>query len=69
MNSHNATLLALRRELRAAMGDRTKLSKLHSVVTESINRSYGEEKEQLLNFRKEVKDALNCRVLDNWGVN
>lgn len=51
------------------MGDRNKLSKLHSVVTESINQSYGEEKDQLLNFRQEVKDALNCRVLDNWGAN
>ena len=69
MNSHNASILALRRELRASMGDRNKLSKLHSVVTENINKTYGEEKEHLLNFRKEVKDALNCRVLDSWGVN
>jgi len=53
----------LRRELRASMGDRTKLSHLHSVLTDSINNSYGEEKRMLLEFRQEVKDALNCRLL------
>jgi len=47
------------------MGDRIKLTKLHSVVTESINNAYGEEKELLLKFRQEVKDALNCRLLDS----
>lgn len=56
----------LRRELRASMGDRNKLSKLHSVLTDTINSSYGEEKQLLLNFRQEVKDALNCRLLDTW---
>lgn len=50
------------------MGDRNKLSKLHSVVTEAVNNSYGEEKELLLAFRLEVKDALNCRVPDSWGA-
>ncbi|MDD5287167.1 MAG: hypothetical protein PHD54_15060 [Desulfuromonadaceae bacterium] len=53
---------ALRRELRSAMSDRKKLTKLHSIVTESINDSYGEEKEILLKFRQEVKDALNCHL-------
>lgn len=48
------------------MGDRDKLSKLHSVVTESINNAYGEEKEELLSFRLEVKSALNCRVPGDW---
>lgn len=55
----------LRRELRASMGDHNKLSKLHSVLTDSINRTYGEEKEMLIKFRQEVKDALNCRLLDS----
>jgi hypothetical protein len=67
MNSHNTSIQALRRELRAAMGDRNKLSKLHTIVTDNINNSYGEEKTVLLKFRQEIKDALNCRVLDNWG--
>ena len=67
MSSHNTTsLLVLRRELRTAMGDRDKLSRLHSVVTESINNAYGVEKEELLGFRLEVKNALNCRVPGNW---
>ncbi len=56
----------LRKELRAAMGDRSRLTQLHSVVTESINRSYGEEKKWLLTFRQEIKDALECRVLNQW---
>lgn len=68
MSSHNTSILVLRRELRASMGDRGKLSKLHSVITEAVNDSYGEEKELLLSFRQEVKDALNCRVLDNWAA-
>lgn len=67
MNSLNMTIPALRRELRASIGDRKKLSKLHTVVTESINNSFGEEKTVLLKFRQEIKDALNCRVPDNWG--
>lgn len=69
MTSLKMTILALRRELRASMGDRKKLSSLHSVVTEEINRAYGEEKALLLELRQEVKDALNCRVLDKWGTN
>jgi hypothetical protein len=67
MTSLSSTIQALRRELRASMGERSKLSKLHSSVTESINDAYGEEREALLKFRQEVKDALNCRVPDNWG--
>jgi hypothetical protein len=66
MNSQSSVVLALRRELRAAIGDRSKLSKLHTVVTESINNSYGEEKTMLLEFRQEVKDALNCRLPGTW---
>lgn len=67
MSPHSASILALRRELRSAAGDRNKLSKLHSVVTEAVNNAYGEEKEQLVAFRQEVKDVLNCRVPDSWG--
>ena len=48
------------------MDDRTKLTKLHSVVTELINQSYGEEKSDLLKIRQEIKNALNCNVPGNW---
>jgi hypothetical protein len=58
----NIELRNLRKELRASIGDRVKLSKLHATVTETINNSYGEEKTTLIEFRKEIKDALNCRV-------
>lgn len=69
MNTQPKTIIALRRELRSSLGDRNKLSKLHTIVTDNINNSYGEEKEILLKFRQEIKDALNCRVLDRWGSN
>lgn len=62
MKSATISIQVLRRDLRNSMGDRNKLSKLHSVVTESINNTYGEEKEILVKFRQEIKDALNCRV-------
>ena len=68
MNPVNTSILIFRRELRASMGDRSKLSKLHSTVTEAVNNAYGEEKELLHSFRLEVKDALNCRVPDSWGA-
>ncbi len=69
MNTQNKAIISLRRELRSSLGDRNKLSKLHTIVTDNINNSYGEEKEILLKFRQEIKDALNCRVLDRWGSN
>ncbi len=59
----------LRRELRASMGDRGKLSQLHAVVMDSINHAYGEERVELLKLKQEIKNALNCRVLDKWGIN
>lgn len=65
MNTLNIS--TLRRELRNSMGDRNKLSKLHTIVTDSINNSYGDEKELLVKFRQEIKDALNCRVHESWG--
>ncbi|BCS54600.1 hypothetical protein [Geobacter sp. SVR] len=66
MTTSTVCIPALRRELRAAIGDRSKMSKLHSQLTESINHSYGEERAMLLKLRQELKDALNSRVLDNW---
>jgi len=65
MTSSTISIQILRRELRASIDDRNKLSKLHSVVTESINNSYGEEKQMLVKFRQEIKDALNCHLLNN----
>ena len=59
----NMSISDLRRQLRSSMGDRDKLSKLHSIVTDNINNSYGEEKQLLIQFRQEIKDALNCRVI------
>lgn len=63
--SSKILMLDLRRQLRSSMGDRSKLSKLHSLLTDYINNSYGEEKQVLVQFRLEVKDALNCRLLEH----
>lgn len=60
------TIKYLRSELKASMGDRNRLTKLHSVITECINRSYGDEQEMLVEFRREVNNAINCRLLDKW---
>ncbi len=62
MKQHNKVINELRKELRAAMGDHDTLSKLHALVTEKINHvdTFGAEKESLVMFRQEIKDALNC---------
>jgi len=62
MKSYNKVIRELRKELREAMGDHATLSKLHVLVTEKINHvdTFGEEKESLIRFRQEIKDALNC---------
>lgn len=57
-------LRSLRKELRASIGDHNRLSKLHAIVTDNINSTYGEEKTALVKFRQEIKDAIKCRVPD-----
>lgn len=66
MKTSNLSIIDLHKELIASMGDRNRLSRLHSVVTDNINHSYGDDKQMLLKFRGKVKDALNCRLLDTW---
>jgi HD-GYP domain len=56
---NSAKIQELRNTLRSAQDDRNKLLKLHSVVTDSINNAFGEEKEELVAFRTELKDLLN----------
>jgi hypothetical protein len=63
-NSKNVQRLST--ELRSAIGDRNRLIKLHSVVTEAVNNAYGEEKTEMIQFRQEVKNALNCVVHNSW---
>ena len=65
MRNTNTSVHELRRELRSAIGDRGRLMKLNTVVTNIINdeNTYGEEKTILLKFRQEIKEVLSCRVL------
>lgn len=65
MTTRTISIQVLRRDLKDSMGDRSRLIKLHSVVTESINNTFGEEKEMLVKFRQEVKDSLNCRLFED----
>ncbi len=46
------------KKLRRSAGDRKKLLRLHSEVTDHINEAFGKEKENLIAFRKELKDFL-----------
>ena len=66
MGDLDIKIQALRAEFRSAMGDRGKLSKLHAKLVENVNNSYGEERMMLNKLKREVKDALTSRVLDNW---
>lgn len=65
MTTRTISIQVFRRDLKDSMGDRSRLIKLHSVVTESINNTFGEEKEMLVKFRQEVKDSLNCRFFED----
>lgn len=56
------TLRDFRYELRVAMGDKARLTKLHSIVTDNINRSFGENKDALVKFRQELRNAMNSGV-------
>lgn len=62
MASASVSIAYLRKELRASIGDHGKLTKLHAVLTETINSAYGEERQMFSKLRQEVKDALNCRM-------
>lgn len=49
----------LRRRMRASIDDRTKLLQLHSLLTDNIKNSHGEERVALGALRSELKDLLN----------
>ena len=57
--SNKTLILEFTKELRASKGDRNKLLKLHSAVTDDINNSFGEEKDALIAFRVELKNYMN----------
>ncbi len=67
MKHLEAVLNRYRKELRASMGDRNKLARLHAEVTEKINDSYGEEKEALSRFRQDLRNAMNSGFWNSGG--
>ncbi|CAH2030316.1 hypothetical protein [Trichlorobacter ammonificans] len=64
MASTMVSVVKLRKELREAVGDYARLTKLHAVITEALNNAYGEEKRLLSELRQDVRQVLQCRVPD-----
>lgn len=62
MAATSISVAGLRQELRNSVGDYNRLSKLHAVITNALNDSYGEEKQMLTQLRLEVRELLRCRV-------
>jgi len=60
-----AAVREMKRHIRNAGSDRTKLVSLHSILTDSIQNSYGEEKVALSDLRIELKNLLNSLFNDN----
>jgi HD-GYP domain-containing protein (c-di-GMP phosphodiesterase class II) len=58
VSSNNASVDEFTKKLRSSTGDRKKLLKLHSEVTDRINDAYGEEKEALIAFKGELRNFL-----------
>lgn len=54
-----AKIQELRTRMRNSLDDRNRLLQLHSLITDDIKNSYGEEKVALVAFRAELKDLLN----------
>lgn len=55
----NAVVKELRRKIRVSSNDRNKLLQLHSLLTDNIQNSYGEERVALIELRSELKNLLN----------
>lgn len=58
-NVDTTKIQEFRKRMRDYSDDRNRLLQLHSVLTDDIKNSYGEEKANLIAFRSELKDLLN----------
>jgi hypothetical protein len=53
-----AEIRELRKQMRSPHADRNKLVKMHSIITDNINNTYGEERAALTELRSELKNLL-----------
>ncbi|MGD0585274.1 MAG: HD domain-containing phosphohydrolase [Oryzomonas sp.] len=53
-----AEIRELRKQMRSPNADRNSLVKMHSVITDNINNTYGEERAALIELRTELKNLL-----------
>ena len=53
-----AEIRELRKQMRNPKADRNKLVKMHSIITDNINNTYGEERAALTKLRTELKNLL-----------
>lgn len=57
----------LRRQMRNPNVDRNKLVRMHSIITDNINNSFGEERMALTELRTEVKNLLKSLFAEEAG--
>jgi len=53
-----AEIRELRRQMRSPQADRDELLKMHSIITDNINKTFGEEKAAFVELRTELKNLL-----------
>ncbi len=53
-----AEIRELRKQMRSPHADRNKLVKMHSIITDNINNTFGEERAALTELRTELKNLL-----------
>jgi len=59
-----AEIRELKKQMRSPNADRNKLIKMHSVITDNINSTYGEERAALMELRTELKNLLRSLFSD-----
>ncbi|KAB0664027.1 HD domain-containing protein [Oryzomonas japonica] len=64
-----AEIRELKKQMRSPNADRNKLVKIHSIVTDNINSTYGEERAALTELRTELKNLLKSLFSETGGSN
>lgn len=62
-----AEIRELKKMMRSPNADRNKLIKMHSIITDNINSTYGEERAALVELRTELKNLLKSLFSDVSG--
>ncbi|QEM67527.1 HD domain-containing protein [Geobacter sp. FeAm09] len=62
-----AEIRELKKLMRSPNADRTRLVKMHSIITDNINSTYGEERAALMELRSELKNLLKSLFSEAAG--